>query len=123
MTRGIGRMSGRVRAQLLGNKRQKWRANAFKSQKGRCFYCACEMVLEPRNKFEELRFCTLDHKLPLSRGGLDHWENSAAACAKCNQDKANKTASEYRAILATRSTLSSSERGPSPAPHPPTETE
>ena len=34
---------------------------------------------------------TRDHVLPLSRGGLDVWENVVAACLACNTRKGSKT--------------------------------
>ena len=34
---------------------------------------------------------TRDHVLPLSRGGLDIWENVVAACLACNTRKSSKT--------------------------------
>lgn len=37
---------------------------------------------------------TVDHILPRSRGGTRTWENSVAACFKCNNRKANRTPKE-----------------------------
>ena len=37
---------------------------------------------------------TVDHVLPSSRGGELTWENSVAACLKCNGKKANRTPEE-----------------------------
>ena len=34
---------------------------------------------------------TMDHVLPLSRGGKTTWENMVAACGPCNTMKGNKT--------------------------------
>lgn len=34
---------------------------------------------------------TLDHVLPLSKGGRTKWENIVAACGPCNTRKGNKT--------------------------------
>lgn len=34
--------------------------------------------------------CTLDHVLPISRGGKTTWENSVTACKPCNYRKADK---------------------------------
>jgi 5-methylcytosine-specific restriction endonuclease McrA len=34
---------------------------------------------------------TLDHVLPLSKGGKTSWENIVAACGPCNSRKGNKT--------------------------------
>lgn len=34
---------------------------------------------------------TLDHVIPVSRGGLHTWDNVVTACAPCNQRKSNRT--------------------------------
>lgn len=44
----------------------------------RCAYCA-------------RRGTTVDHLAPRSRGGADSWMNTVAACAECNQRKADRT--------------------------------
>ncbi len=38
----------------------------------------------------------LDHKIPISRGGKNEYENLAVACQKCNLRKYNKTDEEFR---------------------------
>jgi 5-methylcytosine-specific restriction endonuclease McrA len=37
---------------------------------------------------------TLDHVMPRSRGGGDHWENIVTACVRCNIKKGNRTPRE-----------------------------
>ncbi|MGI3785554.1 MAG: HNH endonuclease, partial [Janthinobacterium lividum] len=37
---------------------------------------------------------TVDHLLPQSRGGGNTWQNTVAACTRCNNVKANRTPSE-----------------------------
>jgi 5-methylcytosine-specific restriction endonuclease McrA len=37
---------------------------------------------------------TIDHILPVSRGGRSTWTNTAAACGSCNQRKADRTPAE-----------------------------
>jgi 5-methylcytosine-specific restriction endonuclease McrA len=37
---------------------------------------------------------TVDHVLPVSRGGLSSWGNTVTACFPCNQRKANRTPHE-----------------------------
>jgi 5-methylcytosine-specific restriction endonuclease McrA len=37
---------------------------------------------------------TVDHVLPVSRGGKSSWGNTVTACWKCNQRKANRTPDE-----------------------------
>ncbi len=50
-----------------------------------CQYC--------NNKFppDEL---TIDHIIPLSRGGADEWKNVVAACKRCNTVKGRRTPEE-----------------------------
>jgi 5-methylcytosine-specific restriction endonuclease McrA len=40
------------------------------------------------------RELTLDHVLPVSRGGRDDWENVVTACRDCNRTKGNRTPEE-----------------------------
>ena len=51
-----------------------------------CFYCKTNTSKEKR---------TLDHKMPLSRGGRHTAENVVMACAFCNSKKSNKTSTEF----------------------------
>ncbi len=37
----------------------------------------------------------LDHKIPLSKGGTNDFQNLTYACRQCNADKHNKTANEF----------------------------
>jgi 5-methylcytosine-specific restriction endonuclease McrA len=37
---------------------------------------------------------TLDHIIPRSRGGRNTWGNTACACFRCNQRKADRTPHE-----------------------------
>jgi 5-methylcytosine-specific restriction endonuclease McrA len=54
------------------------------------------------------RAATVDHILPLSRGGPNTWTNTVAACASCNALKADRTPDEagmtlrFRAYAPTR---------------------
>jgi len=43
---------------------------------------------------------TVDHKVPLSRGGTNYIENLAPACGSCNSRKHNRTAEEFLAVPA-----------------------
>jgi len=43
---------------------------------------------------------TVDHLLPLSRGGANTWLNTVAACLRCNNLKANRTPPEAAMTLA-----------------------
>lgn len=61
-------------------KKSNWWQN--KIQKGICEYC--EKVVSP----SEL---TMDHRVPIARGGRSTKGNIVACCQKCNQDKKLKT--------------------------------
>ena len=61
------------------------RKNIIWRDENTCQYC--EMQLNENNQ-------TLDHVLPVSRGGKHEWTNLVACCRNCNARKANRTPSE-----------------------------
>lgn len=52
----------------------------------RCRYCRCEL---------DAKALTLDHRIPLYRGGTNWLANIVPACKPCNSSKRIKTESEY----------------------------
>ena len=48
---------------------------------------------------------TVDHLLPQSRGGTNSWQNTVAACTRCNNRKANRTPAEAAMTLAWKPTV------------------
>lgn len=58
-----------------------------------CHYCD-EPVTDGREGLEGVRL-HLDHVLPWSRGGSDHWTNRALSCPPCNLDKSAQTPEEW----------------------------
>jgi 5-methylcytosine-specific restriction endonuclease McrA len=46
------------------------------------------------------RTLTIDHIVPRERGGKNTWDNLVACCAKCNNEKGNKTPTEAGLALA-----------------------
>jgi 5-methylcytosine-specific restriction endonuclease McrA len=58
----------------------------YQEQDGKCFYCNEEKKL------------TIDHKIPLSRGGSNWPENIVLACLTCNCSKNDKTFEEFYKI-------------------------
>ncbi len=58
------------------------RHNVFRRDKFICQYCT---------KSYGAKDLTLDHVLPVSKGGQKTWTNIVTACRKCNQKKGNKT--------------------------------
>ena len=57
------------------------RANVHLRDNGRCQYCGIEV---------DRKEATLDHVMPVSKGGKTSWENCVTACAPCNATKADK---------------------------------
>ncbi len=64
----------------------------FESQEGRCAYCAC--ILTRGSVWSPTR-ATVDHVLPLSRGGDHIWSNVVYACGPCNSQKGGNTPTEW----------------------------
>jgi hypothetical protein len=65
--------------------------NFKKSSKKECSYCGKEIIND-----EDF---TVDHKLPVSRGGKTEEPNLCISCKKCNQEKSNLTDDEYMLII------------------------
>jgi 5-methylcytosine-specific restriction endonuclease McrA len=61
------------------------RGNIYLRDNNRCQYCG------KRFQSSEL---SLDHVVPISRGGRSSWENVVCACLPCNVKKGNKLLSE-----------------------------
>jgi 5-methylcytosine-specific restriction endonuclease McrA len=58
------------------------RENIYKRDRYICQYC--ESHFSPKD-------LTLDHVVPVSKGGGKSWTNIVTACRECNQRKANRT--------------------------------
>jgi 5-methylcytosine-specific restriction endonuclease McrA len=58
------------------------RGNVYLRDNGTCAYCLKEI---------ERKESTLDHVLPVSKGGKSTWENCVTACAPCNSNKSDST--------------------------------
>jgi 5-methylcytosine-specific restriction endonuclease McrA len=69
------------------------RANIYARDDHRCQYC--------QQRFSE-RELTLDHVVPVVRGGKKTWENIVAACIRCNQRKGDRTPEEVGLKLLRR---------------------
>lgn len=63
-----------------------WTRRGLLARDGRtCAYCG--KLCAPRE-------ATVDHVLPVSRGGRSSWGNTVTACCHCNQRKADRTPHE-----------------------------
>ncbi|MDO4803355.1 MAG: HNH endonuclease signature motif containing protein [Lachnospiraceae bacterium] len=56
----------------------------------KCAYCGMKIGLGE---------VTVDHKIPLSRGGPDCRENMVCSCVGCNKLKADRTVEEFRKVV------------------------
>ena len=59
-----------------------------------CIYCGAKPGTVQRGKVIAKNDLTVDHILPRSRGGKDHWTNTACACYHCNHRKGNRLPNE-----------------------------
>lgn len=66
------------------------RRNLYRRDENACQYCGARLAPER---------LTIDHVLPVSRGGRTEWENCVLACHRCNGRKANHTPPEARMKL------------------------
>ncbi len=69
------------------------RQNIFLRDNHICQYC--------HRKFSEKRL-TIDHVLPLSKGGKHEWTNVVTACSLCNNKKGDKSPEKANLRLLTR---------------------
>lgn len=64
-----------------------------------CYYCGTGLDRAPSGRFRSPCAVTIDHKVPISRGGTHERTNLVAACLTCNVSKRKRTDVEF---LATR---------------------
>lgn len=64
-----------------------------------CQYCGKAVFVFPDHP-TKWRLATIDHKIPLSRGGTWKRFNLTCACRLCNDTKADRTAEEFMALPA-----------------------
>ncbi|MGC9467719.1 MAG: HNH endonuclease [Anaerolineae bacterium] len=59
-----------------------------------CAYCGAQPGDRVRGRVLRKHDFTVDHILPISRGGKNTWGNTICACASCNQRKADRLPNE-----------------------------
>ncbi|MEH1822105.1 MAG: HNH endonuclease [Nostoc sp.] len=62
----------------------------------RCFWCGCDLTPE---------VMTVDHYIPLSRGGSNKTDNLRLACYGCNQKRGNAMPEDTPEIIAEKSCI------------------
>jgi hypothetical protein len=80
------------------------RKQAYRQQRGRCFWCGIEMEKNGKRHGQPLRpnHCTTDHVIPTAKGGRDHPDNIVAACNRCNNERGDRPADQWVLLLARR---------------------
>jgi 5-methylcytosine-specific restriction endonuclease McrA len=73
----LGRYNGVPRRELAFNRRNVYRRDNFQ-----CQYCAARPGLKQ---------LSIDHVIPVSKGGENSWENCVVSCVRCNTRKGNRT--------------------------------
>lgn len=73
----LGRYNGIPRRELVFSRRNIYRRDNFE-----CQYCGGR---------PGLKYLSIDHVLPVSKGGKTNWENCVVACVRCNTRKGNRT--------------------------------
>lgn len=63
------------------------KSNVYLRDQYHCLYCGTTVTKKE---------ATLDHVLPLSKGGKTNFENIVTSCAPCNTRKGNKVGPEWR---------------------------
>lgn len=82
----LQRFNGVPRRELTFSRRNIYRRDNFT-----CQYCGSRPGLKQ---------LSIDHVMPLSRGGRTSWENCVVACVKCNTRKGDRTPEEARMPMA-----------------------
>lgn len=76
-----------------------------------CRYCRC-LVRPPGGLDADGAPWSIDHLIPVSRGGGNEWDNLAIVCRSCNSTKNDLTDGEYRAVLLLRELAVEASAGP-----------
>lgn len=63
------------------------RRNVFEKDQGKCYLCEIETHLEQLSDGYNPKLSTVDHVIPISKGGPHTWENVRNCCLKCNITK------------------------------------
>ena len=61
--------------------------------------CICARKIDKRLRCPNYWAATIDHVIPLSKGGTHTWDNVRPAHWKCNMDKGNSCEDAFRPIL------------------------
>lgn len=79
-------------------------ATLYKRDKGICYICGEQTDIKDIEKHQTYsiagdKYPSIDHVIPLSKGGLHSWNNIRLACRKCNSIKSNNVTDDVLEIL------------------------
>lgn len=74
----------RERHRLNARAKRAVRSRIFTAQAGRCALCGDPMQMTQPDFYD---YATIDHIVPLSKGGEDTARNRQLVCSACNQEK------------------------------------
>jgi hypothetical protein len=66
------------------------KAALLKTQQECCFYCRIRFNISDARGSQHPQDATIDHFIPLSRGGAKGWSNRVLSCRRCNGRKGNR---------------------------------
>jgi 5-methylcytosine-specific restriction endonuclease McrA len=66
---------------------QRWKQDHLRQQEGLCAICGKRIKVLPRKY--QVGNVTLDHIIPISKGGADSYDNTQAVHSECNEHKAD----------------------------------
>jgi hypothetical protein len=73
----------------------------LKLQNGCCYWCAVKFIKKRKHIRYHPKYRTIEHLIPVTRGGSNWPDNIVLACASCNFSKCNKLPDEYLAYRLT----------------------
>ena len=79
-------------------------ATLYKRDKGICYICGEQTDIKDIEKHQTYsiagdKYPSIDHVIPLSKGGLHSWNNIRLACRKCNSIKSNNVTDDVLEML------------------------
>ena len=93
MTRLVHHLSPRARAIVTAGLRRR--------DGDTCPYCGVTMTFNAGTEWVPSK-ASIEHIVPIDRGGDDTWGNLTLCCMRCNVSKQSKTAAEFVAYLAAQ---------------------
>lgn len=75
----------------------------YDRQKGKCYYCNCNLLL--KGYYKNIFLATFDHIVPKSQGGRDMFSNIVLSCKRCNEVKKDTPYKDFKSQVITCLTI------------------